>query len=166
MNNVRIGKGKLNGKGVYAARNFKIGEVVMLYNLKKLSQLEFNILPKDEKKFVHSFYGEIYLFPEPPRYTNHSSRPNTESDFKKMCDRAIVEIKKGDMITTNSTLEIKKELETFVLAYEKNKKISQFTYIKVGYRNSIINYCLSKIKKTLILKRIDGNWKIIEETYE
>ncbi len=116
---VTIGKGKLAGKGLYATRNFKKGELVTTWNLKELTQAEFDSLAKGEHMFVHSFRGKMYLFPEPARYTNHSANPNTVADFNKMCDFAARLIKKGEMITTNATEEIKFELETFLQAYEK-----------------------------------------------
>jgi hypothetical protein len=69
MSDVYIGKGKLAGRGVYAARDFKEGEIVRFYHLQKLTQSQFDRLPKKEQMFVHSFWGEMYLFPEPSRYT-------------------------------------------------------------------------------------------------
>lgn len=158
---VYIEKGKLAGKGVYAARDFEVGEVVKYYHLKELTQSEFNELPDKEKMFVHSFWGKMYLFPEPSRYTNHSANPNTESDLKQMCDVAIKPIKKGEMITTNATKEIQKELETFVEAYEKTKKILDFKWLKGGYRNATISYSVHGQRKEYRLKRIDGNWRIL-----
>lgn len=158
---VYIGKGKLAGKGVYADRDFKIGEVVKHYNLKPLTQSDFDNLPDNEKMFVHSFWGEMYLFPEPSRYTNHSPNPNTKSDLKQMCDIAIRPIKKGEMITTNATKEVQKELETFVEIWE-GKKVKNFRWLKGGYRNASISYKIpGGKKKTLDLKRIDGNWRIL-----
>jgi len=162
MKNVYIGKGKLAGRGVYADRDFKVGEVVKFYNLQPLTQFEFDNLPVSERMFVHSFWGKMFLFPEPSRYTNHSVKPNTEADFQRMCDVAIKPIKKGDMITTNATLEVKKELETFVETYEKPKKITGFKWLRGGYRNATVSYSLpNKRHKEVILKRIDGNWRVI-----
>ena len=65
MQNVIIGKGKLAGKGLYAARDFKQGELVKSWNLKPLTQDEFDELPKSEHMFVHTFDGKLFLFPEP-----------------------------------------------------------------------------------------------------
>ena len=162
MDNVYIGKGKLTGKGVYAARDFKIGEIVKYYNLKPLTQSDFDSLPKSEQIFVHSFWGQMYLFPEPSRYTNHSPNPNTQSNLEKMCDIAIKTIKKGEMISTNATVEVKKELETFLEHYE-DKKIKDFKRVKGGYRNATVTYSLlNKPQKLLHLKRSNGNWHIIE----
>ena len=114
MNNIFLGKGKLTGKGVYAARDFAKGELVMSYNLKELSQVDFSALPKSEHMFTHSFYGKVYLYPEPARYVNHSADPNTQQDISRMCDFATRPIKKGEMITTNATKEIENEIQTFI----------------------------------------------------
>lgn len=161
MNDVYIGKGKLAGKGVYAARDFDVGEIVEFYNLKLLSQEDFDRLPKTEQMFVHSFWGRMYLFPEPSRYTNHSSNPNTESDLKQMCDIAVKPIKKGEMVTTSATKEIQKELETVVKARE-GVKASTCKWLKGGYRNAKIRYSLPNGKEhKLDLKRIDGNWRVV-----
>lgn len=162
MDDVYIGKGKLAGKGVYAARDFDVGEVVKHYNLIPLTQLDFDNLPHEEQMFVHSFWGRMYLFPEPSRYTNHSARPNTESDLERMCDVAIKPITRGDMITTNATVEVQKELETFVEAYEGGKRIDSFSWLKGGYRNAMVQYTvLNGSRKTLNLKRVDGNWHVL-----
>ena len=60
-----IGTGNLEGKGVYAGRDFKKGETVIKYNLKPLTGKEFQSLPEDEKKFTHTHFGTIYLYSEP-----------------------------------------------------------------------------------------------------
>jgi hypothetical protein len=162
MNDVYIGKGKLAGRGVYAGRNFKKGEVVKYYNLKTLTRADFDALPKSERMFVHSFWGEMYLFPEPSRYTNHSTNPNTKSDLKRMCDIAIKPIKKDEMITINASIEVQNELETFIEVLEKPHRVTAFQRLHGGYRNAIVAYLVGGKKKQLRLKRTDGNWKIIE----
>lgn len=163
MADVAIGEGKLAGKGVYAARDFQKGELVKSYNLKLLTQAEFDKLPRGEHMFVHSFGGKMYLFPEPSRYTNHSATPNTYADFQRMCDYAARSIKKGEMITTNATTEVHFELESFVKAHE-SASIANFTWLKGGYRNAEVRYELQGSTKKLVLKRIDGNWRIVDET--
>ena len=82
MNDVTIAKGQLAGKGVFAGRDFKVGELVLSYGLRQLSQAEFDALPASEHKFTHSFWGRIYLFPVPGRYVNHSPKPNTRQNLK------------------------------------------------------------------------------------
>jgi len=103
MNNVIIGKGKLAGKGVYAAKKFEKGEVVIKYNLKLLSQEEYKMLPRSEKMFTHSQHGTIYLYSEPERYVNHSKNPNTYQDHTMQADIALKDIEIGEMITTDAT---------------------------------------------------------------
>lgn len=102
MNDLIIGKGNLAGKGVYANRGFKKGEIVIRYNLKPLTKEELEKLPESEKIFTHTHWGQTYLYGEPERYVNHSDRPNTYQDVKNKCDIALRDIKKGEMITTNA----------------------------------------------------------------
>ena len=103
MSDVLIGKGKLAGKGVYAARDFKQGEIVVQYHLKPLSKEDFDNLPKSEKMFTHSYRGQIFLYQEPERYVNHSDSPNTYQDHIQKADIALCHIKQGEMITTYAT---------------------------------------------------------------
>jgi hypothetical protein len=102
INSVIIGKGNLAGKGVYANRNFKKGQVVIHYNLKPLTEKEYDGLPQKERMFVHKHKGQIYLYSEPERYVNHSNNPNTYQDLDKKQDIALKEIKKGELLTTNA----------------------------------------------------------------
>ena len=103
MNDVVIGNGNLVGKGVYANRYFKKGEVIIKYNLKALTKEEYKNLPKSEKMFTHSHSGQIYLYSEPERFVNHSENPSTYQDLVEKCDIAIRDIKKGEAITTDAT---------------------------------------------------------------
>lgn len=100
---LRIGKGKLAGKGVYATRDFSKGDVVIQYNLQPLSKKEYSALPAREKMFVHTHLGQKMLYSEPERYVNHSKRPNTYQDLKRKQDIALQKIAKGSMITTDAT---------------------------------------------------------------
>ena len=102
MENIIIGPGNLAGKGVYANRDFKKDEVVIQYHLKPLTQKEFKNLTEQEKMFTHTHWGQIYLYSEPERYVNHSHDPNTYQDLTKQQDIALRNIKKGEMITSNS----------------------------------------------------------------
>jgi len=101
--NVIIGKGNLLGKGVYANKDFKKGEVVIQYNLKQLAASQYKELSAKERMFVHSHKGILYLYSEPERYVNHSSKPNTYQDLVSKCDIALRDIKKGEAITTDAT---------------------------------------------------------------
>ncbi|MBI2622305.1 SET domain-containing protein [Candidatus Microgenomates bacterium] len=103
MSDLIIGKGNLAGKGVYADRDFKKGEVVIKYHLKPLTGDEFENLPDSEKEFTHTHQGIPYLYFEPERYVNHSKNPNTYQDLKNKYDIASRDINKGEMITTDAT---------------------------------------------------------------
>ena len=103
MSDVLIGKGKLADKGVYAARDFKQGEVVVQYHLKPLTKEEYENLSESEKMFTHSYHGQIFLYQEPERYVNHSESPNTYQDHTQKVDIALRDIKQGEMITTDAT---------------------------------------------------------------
>ena len=105
MNNVVIKKSKIGqfDKGVFAAKDFKKGEAVIQYLLKRLTLKEFQSLSPSEKKFVHIHQGTMYLYAIPERYVNHSPNPNTIQDLKRKCDIATRDIKKGEEITTDST---------------------------------------------------------------
>lgn len=163
MKDVYIGKGKLGGKGVYAARDFKKGELVKHWDLKPLTQAEFDSLSKSEHMFVHSFNGKLFLFPEPSRYTNHSANPTVQSDFEKQCDYAIRDIKKDEPITIDANLEVQHELETCVSKHEK-ADVADFKWLRGSYRNAVVSYRLpNERQKTLTLKRISGNWRILKE---
>ncbi len=91
-----------NGKGVFANRDFKKGEAVIQYHLKPLTQEEWEKLPESEKEFTHYHWGQIYLYPEPERYVNHSDNPNTYQNLEKKEDVALWDIKKGEEITTDA----------------------------------------------------------------
>jgi ketosteroid isomerase-like protein len=168
MSNVYIGKGKLDSKGLDASRDFKEGELVNEWNLKELTQDDFDALPQSEQKFVHSFWGKMYLFPEPCRYTNHSAHPTVQSDFKKMCDYATRPIKKGDAITVNATEEVKYELKTFLEAYEKAANSSDFTKVEPLISNdATFIFTDGTFKGKLAIKKaFEDTWrKIQNETY-
>ena len=102
MEDIIIATGNLAGKGIYAGRDFKKGEIVIRYHLKPLTEQEFENLSASEKEFAHIRLETIYLYSEPERYVNHSSNPNTYQDFQQGCDIALSGIRKGEMITTDA----------------------------------------------------------------
>lgn len=110
---VHIDKGHLAGKGVYAARDFLTGEIVVNYNLTALTEEQFNALPESEKMFTHIQHGATYLYGEPERYVNHSNDPNTLPDHILHADVAIRDIRQGEMITTDSRLDDVAETDFF-----------------------------------------------------
>ncbi len=119
MNQVSIGTGALAGKGVYAARDFAAGDVVVSYQLQRLTEAEYMALAAGEDLFVHSFGGERYLYPEPARFVNHSDDPSCVQDFGRGCNVARRPIAAGEPITINANDETSHELDTFLQAYER-----------------------------------------------
>jgi len=101
--NVFIGKGMLAGKAVYAARDFKKGEIVIKYNLKALTKEELVNLADAEKQFVHFHEGRPMLYSEPERFVNDSLSPNTIQDLTIGADVALIDIRKDEMITTDAS---------------------------------------------------------------
>jgi hypothetical protein len=118
MEGVYIGDGGLAGKGLYAARRFTEGEIVVPYRLRPITREEYRALPVTERLFVHSYGGERHLYPPPARYVNHSDTPNTYQDFDAHCDIALRPIEQGEFITTDATKETDRELNSFLGAYE------------------------------------------------
>jgi len=98
-NDVIVKKSKIHEKGVFAGRDFKKGEVVIRYNLKKLIKKEFENLSEKEKHYTSKEGNTYFLFSSPERYVNHSCNPNTNPINK--CDIAIRDIKKGEEMTTD-----------------------------------------------------------------
>jgi len=117
MEDVTIGVGSLAGKGVYAARQFQAGEVVVAFELTPLSQDEFLELPSGEHLFVHSYGGQRWLYPPPARWVNHSDEPSCYQDYERSCDVALRRIAVGEAITIDATQETDRELSTFLDAY-------------------------------------------------
>jgi len=118
MSDLRVGEGKLAGNGVYATRDFAVGDLVVPYRLKALDQRSFDELPQSEREWTHSFWAKIFLFPEPERLVNHSDEPNCFPDLKRMGNYAVRAIKAGDMITIDDRIELRHELDTFRDVYE------------------------------------------------
>src|SRR3990167_330515 len=67
MDDVILGKGSMLGKGVFANREFKKGEVVIPYNIKPLTEEAYQQLSEMEKHFVHTHRGRFYLYSSPER---------------------------------------------------------------------------------------------------
>ena len=103
--NVSIKEDEMSNKAVYAARDFKKGEVVVKYELKPISFEELQALPPKEYAATHNINGQIYIYPEPARYVSHSKEPNTRNDHRQQADIALRDIKKDELITVDATLD-------------------------------------------------------------
>ncbi len=106
MADIVVKNSKIQGKGVFAARDFKKGEVIIRWSScsRIISKKKLAKLPKSKKKFVsHYQRGKYVLFSSPGKYVNHSCNSNTKA--KNDCDVAIRAIKKGEEITADYILE-------------------------------------------------------------
>ncbi len=97
---VIIKNSKIEGKGVFAPRNFKKGECIIKWDISnQLTPAQEKKLSETEKKYVAHINGKIILQQSPAKYVNHSCNPNTH--IENFSDVAIKDIKKGEEITSN-----------------------------------------------------------------
>jgi SET domain-containing protein len=101
MADVVVKKSEIEGKGVFAARDFRKGEVVLKWDTgTELTKKEVKKLPERERKrYVTYLHGKIILMKPPERYVNHSCNANT--DPRNYCDVAVRDIKDGEEITSD-----------------------------------------------------------------
>ena len=115
-----IGQGALDGKGIFADRDFLPGEEVVSFHLRELTLAEFRDLPEtDQLLFVHSYGGRRFLYPTPVRYANHSDQPTVREDFERSRFIALRRISRGEPITIDATRETDRELATFMEAFRR-----------------------------------------------
>jgi hypothetical protein len=96
-----------DGMGAFANRDFKEGEVVIKWDLKILSDEEYQNLSEYEKNnFCHQRGGIWWLYPEPERHVNRFHNPNVTPDFEKQANIALRDIKKGEELSiADNTVE-------------------------------------------------------------
>jgi SET domain-containing protein len=100
---VVVADSPIHGRGVFAARRFEAGDVVIEGCRKKLSDAAVNGLPADEREFVSVIDGEHILMEPPSRFVNHSCNPNTRgSGWRDVATRVIDE---GEEITVDYVAE-------------------------------------------------------------
>ncbi len=104
MKNVIVKKSATEGKGVFAAQDFKKGEVVLKWDTShKYSRQELKKLSKDDQNHMNCIGKGIYILMQTPeKFVNHSCEPNTY--VKNQQDIAICNIKKGEEITSDYSL--------------------------------------------------------------
>lgn len=97
---ITIKKSKIEGKGVFAGRDFKKGEIVIKWDISyQLTQEEVKKLPEAEKRYVAYLGKKHILMQSPAKYVNHSCDANTYAG--NFCDIAKRDIKKGEEVTAN-----------------------------------------------------------------
>lgn len=94
-----IKKSKISGKGVFALRDFKKGEVVLKWSPKSIIKDHIEKMSTSKKKYILQVGRKYFLMQAPEKYVNYSCEPNTNT--KNLCDIAVRNIKKGEEIASN-----------------------------------------------------------------
>jgi SET domain-containing protein len=94
-----VKKSKINGKGVFAKRDFKKGEIVLKWNPKILTKLEADKLTIKQKHYLYQKRNKYFLMQSPEKYVNHSCDANTVA--KNKSDIATRNIRKGEEVTSS-----------------------------------------------------------------
>lgn len=100
-NEVVVKTSKIHGLGVFAARDFKVGERVVTWDCAHtFTKQQLKDLPQRERPYVSSLNEKTFILQQPPaRYVNHSCEPNTRA--MAGADVALRDIEKGEEITTD-----------------------------------------------------------------
>ena len=110
MADVIVKKSNIHGKGAFAARDFKKGEIVLRWDRSHmLTKKEAENFPKNLKKYVNYHKGAYLVMQSPERFVNHSCNPNTK--VKDFGDIAIRDIKKGEQITSDYAVDASLDFE-------------------------------------------------------
>ncbi|MFH0970078.1 MAG: SET domain-containing protein [Candidatus Diapherotrites archaeon] len=121
MKDIVVKESKINGKGVFASRNFKKGEIVVKWDIThQLTKKEVDRLSENEKRFVAYAEGKYILMQPPTRYVNHSCDANTYVDnFSHVAKR---DIKKGEEITDDYSKDETPGFEMKCTCGSKNRR--------------------------------------------
>ena len=99
MPDVIVKQSKIHGDGIFAARDFQKGEVVLRWKPKYIPVSEIDTLTEEEKHYSYNVGGKVAIMQEPERFVNHSCDNNTSA--VDGCDVALRDIKTGEEITAN-----------------------------------------------------------------
>lgn len=102
---LRVKKSNVSGKGVFADRDFKKGEVIIDYSQcsKFITKADLKGLSDYQMKYVSKINGKYLYFYSPARYVNHSCEPNAYTTGKQ--DIALKPIREGEEIFVDYTKE-------------------------------------------------------------
>ena len=105
-NDIEVRKSRIEGRGVFALREFHPGGVVTTWDTSNtLSDEQYKNLSDDQRRYVTRYQGGWLFMQEPASYINHSCEPNTRA--LNGHDVAIAEIHMGDEITSDYRPEMK-----------------------------------------------------------
>ena len=98
---VTVDSSKIHARGVFAARAFERGEIVLRWDVsRRIATTDIHCLDVAERPYVHPYDAtSVVLVQSPERFVNHSCDHNTEVvDF---ADVAVRTIAAGEEITSN-----------------------------------------------------------------
>ena len=100
-NDIVIGPSNISGRGVFARRAFRKGEIVLRWDVsQKIGRDNIESLPLEQRHFLNPFDDEfMVLLGEPERYVNHSCANNTR--VEEFTDVAVRDILPGEEITSD-----------------------------------------------------------------
>jgi len=101
IDDVEVREPGIQGRGLYALREFNAGEVVLRWDLSHtIPNEQVALLTEAERRYTHPLDEKRTLIVQPPeRFVNHSCRNNTE--VRDFCDVALRRIEVGEEITSD-----------------------------------------------------------------
>ena len=97
---VEVKDSNIEGKGVFATRDFAQGEAVFVWDVsREVADDKLGELSQDETRYLTRHNGKYFVMPEPMRFMNHSCEANTKPENGR--DVATRVIKKGEEITSD-----------------------------------------------------------------
>ena len=109
MKNIIVKKSKVDRKGVFARKNIKKGEVIIIWHPKKIvTKTKLKKLSEDEQNHTTpTGDGRYIVMGVPERYVNHSCNPNCYIKMKTIAIKdvyALRDIQEGEELTSDYTL--------------------------------------------------------------
>ena len=101
VDDVEVRESGIQGRGLYALREFNAGEIVLRWDLSHtIPNEQVASLTEAERRYTHPLDDKRTLIVQPPeRFVNHSCRNNTE--VRDFCDVALRRIEVGEEITSD-----------------------------------------------------------------
>ena len=101
VDGVGVRESGIQGRGLYALREFNAGEIVLRWDLSHtIPHEQVDSLTEAERRYTHPLDDKRTLIVQPPeRFVNHSCRNNTE--VRDFCDVALRRIEVGEEITSD-----------------------------------------------------------------
>jgi SET domain-containing protein len=101
IDDVEVRASGIQGRGLYALREFNAGEIVLRWDLSHtIPNEQVALLTEAERRYTHPLDDQWTLIVQPPeRFVNHNCRNNTE--VRDFCDVALRRIEAGEEITSD-----------------------------------------------------------------